>query len=49
MYTSEIIFIHNKFLHVSATHVFIFSEMIQRKQFKDDTIIEVTVPFQDIK
>jgi hypothetical protein len=40
---------YNKLLHVSATHVSIFSEMIRRKKFKDDTIIEVTVPFQDIK
>jgi hypothetical protein len=42
MYTSEIIFIYNKLLHVSAAHVSIFSEMIQWKQFKDDTVIEVT-------
>jgi hypothetical protein len=40
MHTSEIVFMYNKIIHASATHVSIFREATQRiKELKSDTII----------
>jgi len=38
VHTSEIVFIYNNFLNVSASHAAVFRDIIQRiKRFKDDT------------
>jgi len=40
MHTSEIVFMYNELIHVSATHVSNFRELIQRiKEFKKYTTI----------
>jgi hypothetical protein len=49
MHTSEIVFIHNNLLHVLAAHAAILRETIKRIKIKDNTIIEVPEPMQDIK
>ena len=48
MHTSEIVFIYNKLPHVSATHLAVFREAIQRKKLKHIVIV-VTDPIPDIK